>query len=116
MISTWRLRRALLVSFSSQRDSLATDKPSHPENILISNSYPVHFDALVTNLQDSNSHVRALSYLIVRALLGHLSGGQQLDAAHKILKAMALDRLSGIEDLSAEVTLAAVLYSVFSMS
>lgn len=63
------------------------------ENILMSNNYAAHFDALVVKLQDINPHSKVLSYLITRALLGQLSGEHQLEAAHRVLD------VAGIEDL-----------------
>lgn len=48
---------------------------------------------ILARLQDSNPYSRALGYLVVRALLGRLSGEHQIEAAHCILKAMDLENL-----------------------
>lgn len=69
-------------------------------NILKSNSYSVHFEALVKKLQDASHHTRVLGYMITTALLRLLSGEHQLDAAHRVLDAMKIEELSGIEDVS----------------
>jgi len=66
------------------------------ENILISNDYPAHLDALLGKLGDSNAHGRVLGYLVTRALLDRLSGENQTDTAHRILQAMELEQLTGL--------------------
>ncbi|KAF8064012.1 hypothetical protein FPV67DRAFT_198389 [Lyophyllum atratum] len=68
-------------------------------NILKSNIYSVHLETLVAKLQDSNPHVKVLSYLITRALLGQLSGEHQVEAARKVLDVISVEELAGMEDL-----------------
>ncbi|KII90106.1 hypothetical protein PLICRDRAFT_686024 [Plicaturopsis crispa FD-325 SS-3] len=68
------------------------------ENILASNNYKSHFESLLLQLQDRRAHVRGLAYLVTRSLLGQLSGEQQVEAAFKILRAMNLQTLDGIDD------------------
>lgn len=53
-----------------------------------SNEYTSHLDTLLVSLQDSNAHVRALSYLITYALLRQLSGEHRIEAANKIMEAV----------------------------
>lgn len=50
-------------------------------------------------MQDPDLFTRALAHLIARALLSRLSGDQQIDAAHRMLDAMHLETLSGMEDI-----------------
>jgi U3 small nucleolar RNA-associated protein 10 len=69
------------------------------ENILMSNNYTAHFDALVSKLHDTDPHSRVLSYLVARALLRQLSGEHQLEAAYKLLNVIGTKHLAGIEDL-----------------
>lgn len=57
---------------------------------MVSNSYQRHFDGLLSMLQGSNPYSKVLAYLVLRALLGRLSGKHQLDAAHCALQAMEL--------------------------
>lgn len=69
------------------------------ENILMSNNYASHFEALVSKLHDTDPHSRVLSYLVTRALLIQLSGEHQLEAAYKLLSVIGMEPLAGIEDL-----------------
>lgn len=64
------------------------------ENIHVSNNYTSYFAVLLSKLDDSNTHVRVLTYLITRSLLTRLSGQHQIDAAHNILRTMDLQHLS----------------------
>lgn len=50
-------------------------------------------------MQDLNLFPRALAHLIARALLSRLSGDRQIDAANRMLDAMHLETLSGMEDI-----------------
>ncbi|TBU55148.1 armadillo-type protein [Dichomitus squalens] len=68
------------------------------DNILASNYFRAHLDLLLTKLRDENSHARALSYLVTRALLSRLSDEQRIDAGHRVLDAMQLDTLEGMGD------------------
>lgn len=51
-------------------------------------------------MQDSNLFTRAMAHLIARALLSRLSDDDQIDAAVKMLDAMHLETLDGIEDIA----------------
>ncbi|OBZ74951.1 U3 small nucleolar RNA-associated protein 10 [Grifola frondosa] len=73
------------------------------DNILASNSYLDHFEALLAKLHDANHFARNLSYLILRALLNRLSGEHRIDAAHRALEAMKLDSLEGMGDFMKDV-------------
>lgn len=75
------------------------------ENIVKSNTFSVHFEALTKKLQDLNPHVKVMSYLIAGALLGLLSGSHQLAAACKVLQVMNIEELQGIEDMPEDETL-----------
>ena len=75
------------------------------ENIVKSNTFSVHFEALTSKLQDLNPHVKVMSYLIAGALLGLLSGSHQLAAACKVLQVMNIEELQGIEDMPEDETL-----------
>ncbi|KAI0270487.1 hypothetical protein BC834DRAFT_967272 [Gloeopeniophorella convolvens] len=67
------------------------------ETILVSNKYTKHFGSLLQKLSYSDPHARNLAYLVARALLGILSGENQVDAAQGMLDAMALTTLDGME-------------------
>ena len=51
-------------------------------------------DAFLSKLRSENVYVRALSYLVVRALLGSLSGEQQLNVGHRAVQAMAVESIA----------------------
>lgn len=68
-------------------------------NILRSNRYTVYLDALITKLQDANSHVKVLSYLITRSLLEQLSGEHQIEAARRVLEVIGIEEFAEIEEL-----------------
>ncbi|KAK0476138.1 hypothetical protein IW261DRAFT_1643515 [Armillaria novae-zelandiae] len=70
------------------------------ENILSSNNFSHHLDGLMLKLNDSNAYVRIFAYMIARSLLRRLSGGHQIDAAHKALRVLDLEQLSKVEDPS----------------
>jgi U3 small nucleolar RNA-associated protein 10 len=50
-------------------------------------------------MQDADPHTRAMAHIVARALLGRLSGEHQIDAAEKMLDAMHLETLDGMEDI-----------------
>ncbi|KAL0952425.1 hypothetical protein HGRIS_006698 [Hohenbuehelia grisea] len=68
------------------------------ESILKSNVFLEHLDLLVAHLRNPNAHVRALGYLITRALLNQLSGEHQIQAAFKVMQAMDLKQLGGMDE------------------
>lgn len=68
------------------------------DNILASNNYSHHLEALLLRLQDTNAYSRDLGYLITRTLLSRLSGERQIDAGHQIIQAMKLESLDGMGD------------------
>jgi U3 small nucleolar RNA-associated protein 10 len=53
-------------------------------------------------MQDADPHTSAMAHLVARALLGRLSGEQQIDAAYNMLNAMRLETLDGMEDIPDE--------------
>lgn len=55
-------------------------------------------DFVLGVLKDANHNARVLGYLVMRALLGRLSGQHQLIAAQRAIQAMAIETLSGMED------------------
>ncbi|TFY70773.1 hypothetical protein EVG20_g2223 [Dentipellis fragilis] len=67
------------------------------ETILISNEHAQHFAFFLAKLKDTDSHARGLAYLVVRALLGKMSGEHQIEAARRVLEAMSLKSLEGME-------------------
>ncbi|KAA1474189.1 hypothetical protein DENSPDRAFT_781033 [Dentipellis sp. KUC8613] len=71
------------------------------ETILISNEHAEHFAFLLAKLKDTDSHARDLAYLVVRALLGKMSGEHQIEAARRVLEAMNLESLEGMEGFMA---------------
>ncbi|KAG6902641.1 hypothetical protein C0995_013766 [Termitomyces sp. Mi166 len=71
-------------------------------NILKSNHYQAHLEALIAKLKDGNPHTRVLGYLIARALLTELSGEHQVEAGHRILDMINVAELDGMEDLPQE--------------
>lgn len=71
-------------------------------NILISNRLFELLPALISKIESTNPHTRALGYLIAKALLGMLSGQDQTDVARRVLEVTQLEEISGIEDLPAE--------------
>ncbi len=49
--------------------------------------------SLLLNLSDPDPHARNLAYLVARALLGILSGENNIDVAQRVLDAMAITTL-----------------------
>ncbi|KAF8966928.1 armadillo-type protein [Flammula alnicola] len=72
------------------------------ENIMSSDRFSAHLDSVISKLQDCHPYVKLMGYLIALALIKKLSGGHQIEIAHKILGVMAIDQLSGIDDMSQE--------------
>lgn len=63
------------------------------DTILASTQHGKLFDALLLKLSDPDAHTRNLGYLIARALLGRLSGENLVNAAQRVLDAMAIKTL-----------------------
>ncbi|EKM74924.1 hypothetical protein AGABI1DRAFT_123475 [Agaricus bisporus var. burnettii JB137-S8] len=72
------------------------------QNVLVSNHLFDHLSVLLSTLQSTDPHARALGYLVTRALLSKLSGEHQVNAAAKVLETMKLEEIGGIEDLPAD--------------
>ena len=53
---------------------------------------------LLSKLNDSDAHARALAYLVCRSVLASLSGERQIDVAYSIVNAMHLESLDNMED------------------
>ena len=53
---------------------------------------------MLSKLDETDAHARALAYLVCRTILASLSGEKQIDAAHKIVTAMNVESLDGMED------------------
>jgi U3 small nucleolar RNA-associated protein 10 len=66
---------------------------------MASANYAQHLTSVLEKMQDADPHTRALAHLVARALLGRLSGEKQIDAARKMLDAMHLETLDGMEDI-----------------
>ncbi|KAH9989552.1 hypothetical protein BJV77DRAFT_1069406 [Russula vinacea] len=60
------------------------------EIILVSNKHDKLLESLLQRLSCPDPHARNLAYLVTRALLGILSGENQIDAAQRVLDAMAI--------------------------
>lgn len=65
---------------------------------MTSNEYEHYIDFLLGQLHAPSPHARALSYLILRALLGRLSGTRQVDAARRAVAAMRVESLAEMGD------------------
>ena len=63
------------------------------ETILISEKHAKLSESLLFKLSDPDPHARNLAYLVTRALLGILSGENQIDTAQRVLYAMAITTL-----------------------
>jgi len=50
-------------------------------------------ESLLLKLSDPDPHARNLAYLVTRALLGILSGENNIDVAQRVLDAMAITTL-----------------------
>ncbi|KAF9480276.1 hypothetical protein BDN70DRAFT_905831 [Pholiota conissans] len=72
------------------------------DNILGCNRSSVHVDSVLSKLQDSQPHVKLMSYLITLSLLKNTSGLHQTEIAHKTLNFLKIDEFSGIDDMSQE--------------
>lgn len=70
--------------------------------MLVSNHLFDHLSVLLSTLQSTDPHARALGYIVTRALLSKLSGEHQVNAARKVLETMKLEEIGGIEDLPAD--------------
>jgi U3 small nucleolar RNA-associated protein 10 len=60
------------------------------EIILVSNKHDKLLESLLLRLSGPDPHARNLAYLVIRGLFGILSGENQIDAAQRILDAMAI--------------------------
>lgn len=60
------------------------------------------FSVLLSRIESTNPHTRALGYLVAKALLNKLSGEHQVKFARKVLEKMKLEEVGGIEDLPVE--------------
>jgi U3 small nucleolar RNA-associated protein 10 len=67
------------------------------ETILISEKHAKLSESLLLKLSDSDPHARNLAYLVTRALLGILSGENQIDTAQRVLDAMAITTLDDMD-------------------
>jgi U3 small nucleolar RNA-associated protein 10 len=63
------------------------------ETILVSKKYTERLESLLLKLLDPDHHARNLAYLVTRALLGMVSGEDQIDVAQRVLDAMAITTL-----------------------
>jgi U3 small nucleolar RNA-associated protein 10 len=65
---------------------------------MLSESPLDHVDFVLGTLKKGNHNARALGYLVIRALLGKLSGQHQLSVAQRAIQTMAIETLLGMED------------------
>jgi U3 small nucleolar RNA-associated protein 10 len=56
--------------------------------------------SLIAKMKDADPHTRTMALLVARALLSRLSGKRQIDAAGDMLKAIHLETLEDMEDIS----------------
>jgi len=70
------------------------------ENILWSNQELLPI--LLSYIESTNHHTRALGYLVAKALLDKLSGQHQVDVARELLDGMKFQEINEIDDLPAE--------------
>lgn len=72
------------------------------ETALMSNRHKEHFEFILSTLRPSesgngNGHASGLGYLVMRALVGRMSGEHQVEAAGRVLEVMGLKSLYGID-------------------
>jgi hypothetical protein len=67
------------------------------ETILASNEHTKRFESLLLKLSDPDPHARNFAYLVTRALCGMVAGENQIDTAQRVLDAMALTTLEGMD-------------------
>lgn len=75
------------------------------KNILASSDLEKDTEHLLSKLEDTMPHGRALAYLVCRELLVHSSGDRQIILAIRILRAMRLSTLDDIDDALKESSL-----------
>ncbi|KAJ8482003.1 hypothetical protein ONZ51_g5640 [Trametes cubensis] len=68
------------------------------DNVLASNYFEQHLASLLEKLHAEDSHARALTYLVIRALLSRVGGEQRVEVAHRALQALKLETLEGMGD------------------
>jgi U3 small nucleolar RNA-associated protein 10 len=67
------------------------------ETIFASNEHTKRFESLLLKLSDPDPHARNLAYLVTRALCGRVTGENQIDTAQRVLDALALTTLEGMD-------------------
>lgn len=72
------------------------------ETALMSNRHKEHFEFILSTLRPSESgnghgHASGLGYLVMRALVGRMSGEHQVEAAERVLEAIGLESLDGVD-------------------
>ena len=83
------------------------------ENILRSESLSVYLASVAAKLSDDNPYTRLLAHLISLALITNSSRENQMDIVEKIWNAMAINELSGIDDLPQQLTLEVLIKQFF---
>ncbi|KAI0052438.1 hypothetical protein FA95DRAFT_1483564 [Auriscalpium vulgare] len=66
------------------------------ENILASNDYSYHIGKLLSKIRGTDAHARGLAFLVIRSLLGLMSGEHQLKAALQVMNGMGVTTLEGM--------------------
>lgn len=61
-----------------------------------------HLDTVIAKMQIDNNHVKLINHLIALALVRKTSEERQVHVARKLVDAMAIEHLSGVDDLSQE--------------
>jgi U3 small nucleolar RNA-associated protein 10 len=67
------------------------------ETILLSDKYAERLDSLLLKLSHPDPHGRNLAYLVTRALFVMISGENQIDVAQRVLDAMTITTLDGMD-------------------
>lgn len=72
------------------------------ENIIKSEHFSVYLSSIGAKLSDDNSYTRLLAHLISFALITNSPGESQMDVVEKFWSILAINELSGVDDLSQE--------------
>ncbi|KAK7688534.1 hypothetical protein QCA50_008072 [Cerrena zonata] len=68
------------------------------ESVFSSNQFADHTATFLSKLSDEDPHARLLSYLVIRSLIGRLSGERKLDVGLKAIQAMRLELTESMGD------------------
>ncbi|KAJ6463475.1 hypothetical protein C8R45DRAFT_840925 [Mycena sanguinolenta] len=83
------------------------------DNIMALDRFARHFSDLIRKAHETDPHVRVLAYLVIRKLLGQLSGIHLLDASTQVLEAVNLQRLPEVDIPAKHTALSECLDSAY---